>query len=554
MRRFARELLRRPHGSTKRALFKSMGFTDDDLERPLIGLANAYSTLVPGHVNLRAVAEAVGRGVARAGGTAVEFGVPGICDGLADRHLGAHYTLPSRQVVADAVEVMVEGHALDGVVLLGSCDKIVPGMLMAAVRTDVPAVLVAGGPAEGGVEFDGHASDTSSPDDAVARLLAGTLSEEEFVALEDGCQPGCGSCAFLGTANSMCCVAEALGMSLPGSATIPACDAARLASAEASGERIVELVRAGVTSRRIVTRESLENAARAMAAIGGSTNTVLHLMAIAREAGVDLTVDDFARLWQTTPQVARVNPSGPATVPDFHRAGGLPAALRQILPLLHGGAPTVTGQTLAENVAAAEIRDDAVIRPRERPWSSEGGLAVLRGNLAPDTAVTKPSAVPAELRTFNGPARCFEGEPEAVQAILDGGVQPGDALVIRYVGPRGAPGMPEMYVPMRYLYGAGLAGSTAVVTDGRFSGANSGLLVGHVSPEAAVGGPIAAVRDGDRITVDIPAGELRLEVEPEEVERRLADWREPPPKVTKGCLGLYARHAGPADRGALLEW
>ena len=553
MRPSVSELLRRPHGSAQRALYKSMGYSDDDLERPVIGLANAYSTLVPGHANLRQVAEAVRLGVARAGGASVEFGVPGICDGLADRHAGALYTLPSREVVAASVEVMVQGHGLDGVVLLGSCDKIVPGMLMAAARTDVPAIMVVGGPAEGGAEFDGRAADSSSPDDAVCMLEAGRLSEAEFIAVENSCQPGCGSCAFLGTANSMCCVAEALGMSLPGSATIPATDAARLRAAEASGERIVELVRGGVTARGIITHASLENAARTMAAIGGSTNTVLHLMAIAREAGTELTIDDFARLWQSTPQVAKVNPSGPATVPQFHRAGGLPAAMKQILPLLHGEAPTVSGRTLAENVAAAEVLDEEIIRPLERPWSAEGGLAVLRGNLAPGSAVTKPSAIPVGMRVFSGLARCFDCEAEAVDAVYAGEVAAGTVLVIRYVGPRGAPGMPEMYVPLRYLYGAGLAGSTAVVTDGRFSGANNGCLVGHVSPEAARGGPIAAVRDGDRITVDVPAGELRLHVSDDELRERLAEWRAPAPKVSGGYLGLYARLAGSADTGALLE-
>lgn len=550
----ARELLRGPYGSTQRALYKSIGFTDSDLTRPIIGLANAYSTLVSGHANLRQVAAAVALGVRRNGGTAVEFGVPGICDGLAERHIGGHYTLPSRDVVADAVEMMIVGHALDGIVLLGSCDKIVPGMLMAAVRTDVPAVLVAGGPAEGGIEFDGRPSDSSSPDDAVARLLSGAISRADFDALEDTCQPGCGSCAFLGTANSMCCLSEALGMSLSGSATIPAEDPARLESAQAAGACVMGLVQGEVTARRIVTRTSLENATRAMAAIGGSTNTVLHLMAIAHEADVALSIDELAHLWQTTPQVARISPSGPATVPQFHRAGGLPAALRQILPLLHGDALTVNGRSLAASINSAEIADDQIIRPRERPWSTEGGLAVLRGNLAPDGAVTKPSAVPAELRRFSGTARCFDRETEAVDAILHGRIHSGDALVIRYVGPRGGPGMPEMYLPLRYLYGAGLARSTAVITDGRFSGANSGLLVGHISPEAARRGPIAAVRDGDRVTVDIPAGELRLEVETAEVERRLAQWREPSPKVTRGYLGVYSRHAGPANRGAILEW
>lgn len=553
MRASARVLLRRPYGSTQRALYKSMGCGDADLERPIIGLANAYSTLVPGHANLRAVAAAVARGVAHAGGTSVEFGVPGICDGLADRHPGAHYTLPSREVVAAAVEVMVQGHALDGVVLLGSCDKIVPGMLMAAARTDVPALMVVGGPAEGGITFDGRPSDSSSPDDAIARFEAGAMSEAELAAIEDGCMPGCGSCAFLGTANSMCCLAEALGMCPPGSATIPATDAARLASAEAGGEQIVRLVREGLTARRFLTRASLENAARAMAAIGGSTNTVLHLLAIAQDADVPLTIDDVAGLWQTTPQVARVNPAGPATVPEFHRAGGLPAALRQIMALLHGDAPTVSGHTLAENVAAAPAPDGAIIRPFDTPWSASGGLAVLRGNLAPDTAVSKPAAVPEALRAFSGTARCFDSEAAALAAILAGEIGPGTVLVIRYVGPRGGPGMPEMYLPLRYLCGAGLAESTAVVTDGRFSGANSGLLVGHVSPEAACGGPIALVRDGDRITINSIAGELRLAINDAELARRRADWRPPAPKAAGGFLALYARLAGPAHSGARIE-
>ena len=553
MRASAQELLRRPIGSTQRALYKSMGFSDADLERPIIGLANAYSTLVPGHANLRAVATAVARGVARAGGTSVEFGVPGICDGLADQHPGAHYTLPSREVVAAAVEVMVRGHALDGVVLLGSCDKIVPGMLMAAARTDVPTVMVVGGPAEGGADFDGRPSDSSSPDDAITRFQAGVMSEAELAAVEDTCMPGCGSCAFLGTANSMCCLAEALGLSLPGSATIPATHAARLVSAEASGEQIVHLSREGLTARRFLTRASLENAARAMAAIGGSTNTVLHLLAIAQDAEVPLTIDDVAGLWQSTPQVARVNPAGPATVPEFHRAGGLPAALRQILPLLHGGTASVSGQTLAENVALAPEPDGAIIRPFAVPWSAAGGLAVLRGNLAPDTAVSKPAAVPEALRAFSGAARCFDGEAAALAAILAGEIGPGTVVVIRYVGPRGGPGMPEMYLPLRYLAGAGLADSTAVVTDGRFSGANSGLLVGHVSPEAACGGPIALVHDDDHVTIDLEAREVRLDVDDAELERRRAHWRPPAPPVAGGFLALYAGLAGPAHKGARME-
>lgn len=556
MRATARQMLRRPLGSAQRALYKSMGHDDAALARPIIGVANAYSTLVPGHANLRAVAAAVERGVARAGGTAVEFGVPGICDGLADHHLGAHYPLPSREVVAAAVEMMVRGHALEGLVLLGSCDKIVPGMLMAAARLDVPAIMVVGGPAEGGVEFQGRASDSSSPDDAVALLQCGEMDESAFVALEDGCQPGCGSCAYLGTANSMCCAAEAMGLSLPGSATIPATDAARLRAGEDAGERVVRLVETGVSARRIITRGAVQNAVRTMAAIGGSTNTVLHLMAVAREAGHSLTIDDFAELWSTTPQVARVNPAGPATVPDFHRAGGVPAVMREIRSLLEGDALTVAGVPLHDvlNVAAPRHPDDPVIRPLDDPWLEGGGLAVLRGNLAPDSGITRPAAFPAGMGSFTGRALCFDSERHANEAILDGRVGPGTVVVIRYVGPRGGPGMPEMYAPMKYLVGRGLAASAAIVTDGRFSGTNNGCFVGHVCPEAALGGPIALVRDGDAITIDVTTGSLVLLVDDDEMARRRAEWRPPPSDAPPpGMLALYARLAGPASRGALLE-
>lgn len=556
MRATARQMLRRPLGSAQRALYKSMGHDDAALARPIIGVANAYSTLVPGHANLRAVAAAVERGVARAGGTAVEFGVPGICDGLADHHVGAHYPLPSREVVAAAVEMMVRGHALEGLVLLGSCDKIVPGMLMAAARLDVPAIMVVGGPAEGGVEFQGRASDSSSPDDAVALLQCGEMDESAFVALEDGCQPGCGSCAYLGTANSMCCAAEAMGLSLPGSATIPATDAARLRAGEDAGERVVRLVETGVSARRIITRGAVQNAVRTMAAIGGSTNTVLHLMAVAREAGHSLTIDDFAELWSTTPQVARVNPAGPATVPDFHRAGGVPAVMREIRSLLEGDALTVAGVPLHDvlDAAAPTDPDDPVIRPLDDPWLEGGGLAVLRGNLAPDSGITRPAAFPAGMGSFTGRALCFDSERHANEAILDGRVGPGTVVVIRYVGPRGGPGMPEMYAPMKYLVGRGLAASAAIVTDGRFSGTNNGCFVGHVCPEAALGGPIALVRDGDAITIDVTTGSLVLLVDDDEMARRRAEWRPPPSDAPPpGMLALYARLAGPASRGALLE-
>jgi dihydroxy-acid dehydratase len=533
-----------------------MGHTDDDLERPIVGLANAYSTLVPGHANLRSVAAAVRRGIERAGGTAVEFGVPGICDGLADHHDGAHYTLPSREIIAAAVEMMVQGHSLDGVVLLGSCDKIVPGMLMAAARLDVPAIMIVGGPAEGGVEFQGHASDSSSPDDAVALLQSGEIDEAAFVALENGCQPGCGSCAYLGTANSMCCAAEAMGMSLPGSATIPATDAARLHAGEATGEQIVRLVEEGDGARSIITPAAIRNAVRTMAAIGGSTNTVLHLMAIAREAGHALTIDEFASLWSTTPQIARMNPAGPATVPDFHRAGGVPTVMREIRSLLDCSTRTVTGRRLGDELTAARLPapGSEIVRRLDDPWLTGGGLAVVRGNLAPDSGITRPAAFPAGMLAFTGRALCFDTEQSANEAILGGRVEPGTVIVIRYVGPRGGPGMPEMYAPMKYLAAKGLGASAAIVSDGRFSGTNNGCFVGHVCPEAALGGPVALVHDGDRITIDARAGSLLLHVDEPELERRRAQWRpRPPQNAAAGMLALYARLAGPADRGALME-
>ncbi len=552
------ELLRRPLGSSQRALYKSMGFADEDLARPIVGIANAHSTIVPGHFNLAAVTAAVREGIAQAGGTAVEFGVPGICDGLADHHRGALYTLPSREIVAASVEMIVRGHALDGIVLVGSCDKIVPGMLMAAARVDVPAVVIVGGPAEGGAEFHGQAADSSSPDDAVPLVQSGAIDEADFLALENGCQPGCGSCAYLGTANSMCCAAEAMGMSLPGSATIPATAAARIRAARATGNAIVRLINDGVSTRDILTPGNLANAVRTMAAIGGSTNTVLHLLAIAQEAGAPLTIDDFADLWGSTPQVARVNPAGPATVPDFHRAGGVPAVMREILPLLDREGLSVSGRTVAENLTAgseayAGAVDRRIVRTADEPWHAGGGLAVLRGNLAPATCITRPAAYPAGLEVFRGQARCFDSETDANEAIIGGAIEPGTVLVIRYMGPCGGPGMPEMYAPMKYLAARGLSDTAAIVTDGRFSGTNNGCFVGHVSPEAARGGPIALVCDGDVITIDVPRGVLRLELGDDELSDRRTRWVPPRAKPVDGLLALYARLAGPAERGALME-
>ena len=549
----SKEILQRPEWSLVRGLYKSMGYSDYDLERPLIGIANSWNRVVPGHYNLNLVSDYVKQGVHQAGGTPVEFGVIAACDGIAQGHAGMHYILPTRDLIANDIEMMIEAHRLDAVALLGSCDKIVPGMLMAAARLDVPAIFVAGGPMAGGCEFDGRAADMTSLTEGLAMLKSGRIDEETYRQLEDCAGPGCGSCSFLGTANTMCCLAEGLGLSLPGSATIPATQADRLRAAQESGRQIVRLVQQGITARQIINRKGIENAIRVNAAIGGSTNAILHMLAIAYEADCDLNVDAFEELSRTTPYLARMNPAAAPNVPDFHHAGGVPAVMKEILPLLHGDALTVSGKSVAENVARAEIRDPAVIRTMADPWSQGGGLAVLRGNLAPDSAITKPAAIKPEMHKFTGQAHCFDSEEAANRAILGGQVVEGEVVVIRYEGPKGGPGMREMYIAMKLLYGRGLALKTALVTDGRFSGTNNGCFVGHISPEAAEGGPLAVVQDGDRITIDIPNRKLHLHVSDGKIKERLAKWKRPEPKFKKGYLALYARLAESADKGAIIR-
>jgi dihydroxy-acid dehydratase len=448
---------------------------------------------------------------------------------------------------------MIEAHRLDAVVLLGSCDKIVPGMLMAAARLDLPAILVVGGPMEGGCEFDNRSADATSLVEAMGMLKAGKLDEQTYRRLEDCATPTCGSCSFLGTANTMCCVAEAMGMCLPGSATIPATHADRLRAAQESGRQILELLKQGLTTRAMISTMGIENAIRVSAAIGGSTNVALHIPAIAYEADCELTMDRFEELCRGTPHIAKMNPAAAPNVPDFHVAGGVPALMKEILPILHGDAMTVSGKPVSENVADAQVCDRKIIRSLVDPWSSGGGLAVLRGNLAPNTAVTKPAAIAPEMHRFTGKARCFDCEEAAVEAILEGAIQGGEVLVIRYEGPKGGPGMREMFTAMKLLYGRGLALQTALVTDGRFSGTNNGCFVGHVSPEAAEGGPIAAIQDGDNITIDIPDRRLHLHVSGEELEARLARWRRPELKFKRGYLALYARLAESADKGAIIR-
>ncbi|MGA2403338.1 MAG: dihydroxy-acid dehydratase [Syntrophobacteraceae bacterium] len=553
MKRRSQKILERPDWAMNRALYKSMGYSDHDLDLPMIGIANSWNRVVPGHYNLRAVSEYVQQGIRQAGGTPVEFGVIAACDGIANGNEGMHYCLPTRDLIANDVEVMIQAHRLDAVVLLCSCDKIVPGMLMAAARLDLPAIMVVGGPMGGGCEFDNRASDTTSLIEGLAMLKDGKISEAEYRNLEECAGPTCGSCSFLGTANTMCCLAEGMGMCLPGSSTIPAYASERLRVAQESGRRIVELVNEGITARQILDKKGIENAIRLNAAIAGSTNAILHFPAIAYEADLELSVDHIDKLSRETPHIAKMNPAAAPNVPDFHKAGGVPAVMKEILSLLHGDALTVSGKTVIENVAGAVIHNKNIIKSFDAPWSKGGGLAVLRGNLAPNTCVTKPAAIAPEMHRFTGRAHCFNSEEAANQAILDGQVNAGEVVVIRYEGPKGGPGMREMFMAMKLLYGKGLALKTALITDGRFSGTNNGCFVGHISPEAAEGGPLAVVKDGDIITIDVPEGRLELDVPDETIKERLAEWKRPEPKFKRGYLALYSRLAESADKGAIIK-
>ena len=540
-----------------RATLKSMGFTTEDLKRPVIGIANAWSECVPGHYNLRQVAQRVKDGIYRAGGTPIEFGVIGGCDGMANGHGGMHYILPSRELIASSIETMAQINLFDGLVLLGSCDKIVPGMLMAAARLDIPCILLPGGPMEGGVEFDGRQSDQTSATEAYGMLSAGKITEAEYVALEDTACPGCGSCSYLGTANTMCALSEALGMTLPDGGTAPAVSAARLAKGEETGIKIMELVEKQITARKVITEGSIRNAIKACLAMSGSTNAVMHLTAIAHEAQIDMDVlSEFDSLSRTTPQLAKMNPACKYNIVDFYKDGGVPRLMENLQTLLDTSVMTVTGQTLAENIKTHHYLYPAtglVNHTMDDPFGYSGGVAVLRGNLAPDTGVTKPGAFDKSLHHFEGEAICFDSEEEAEEAILAGKVHEGHVVVIRYEGPKGGPGMREMYKAMKYLYGRGLSKSTALITDGRFSGTNNGCFVGHISPEAAEGGPIAIVKDGDRVCIDVDNRQLDLLVPQEEIEARLKEWKRPAPKFTRGWLGLYCKLAASGSKGAIMD-
>jgi len=542
-------LERAPH----RSLLYADGLTPEELERPLIGVVNSFNEIVPGHIHLDKICQAVKAGVRMAGGTPLEFGVIGVCDGIAMGHLGMHHSLPSRELIADSVEVMATAHRLDGLVLIPNCDKIVPGMLMAAARLNIPAILISGGPMMAG-RYQGQDVDLSHVFEAVGEYKVGRMGDEELAALEEVACPGCGSCSGLFTANTMNCLTEALGMGLPGNGTIPAVSAARVRLAKRAGMRILDLVREGLCPREVMTASAFENAVTVDMAVGGSTNTVLHLPAIAREAGVSLSLGLFDQVSSRTPYLVKLRPSGPHHMQDLDEAGGVPAVMAELLrrSLLHGEARTVTGKSVAENLEGVRRLSD-VIRPIEDPYQPDGGIAILRGNLAPQGAVVKAAAVRPEMLRHKGPARTFDSEEAAMDALLNGRIQPGDVVVVRYEGPRGGPGMREMLMLTSTLAGMGLDDRVALLTDGRFSGATRGSAIGHVSPEAAAGGPIALVEDGDEIEVDITGKRLTLHVPQEEIARRREAWQPPAPKVTTGYLARYAAMVSSANEGAVLR-
>ena len=539
---------RAPH----RSLLRALGIGRGDADRPLIGVANSFNELIPGHMHLNTIAQQVKYGVYQGGGIPLEFNVIGVCDGLAMNHEGMNYSLVSREVIADSVEIMAKAHGLDGLVLIPNCDKIVPGMVMAAARLDIPVVLVSGGPMLAG-DFQGRKVGLSQIFEGVGKYFKGDMTAEELCELEDAVCPTCGSCAGLFTANSMGCVMETLGLTLPGDATIPAPFSARLTLARNTGAVAVEVVRQGWTARRFLSEASIRNALAVDAALGCSTNTVLHLMAIANEAGVKLELETFNEIADRTPNLVKLAPSGSQHMEDLHRAGGVMAVMNRLggAGLVDGSVPTIAGVDMATQYEAASVRDEEVIRPLDRPYRTTGGLAMLFGNLAPRGAVVKESAVLPEMLVHRGPAMVFDDEPSLMEAIEGGRIVPGSVVVIRYVGPKGGPGMPEMLTPTSALAGAGLDQSVALITDGRFSGASRGASIGHVAPEALDGGPIALVEDGDVISIDIPGRTLALEVGDAEMERRRTAWQRPA-REHSGVLRRYVAFVSGAETGAVL--
>ena len=542
-------LERAPH----RSLFKALGLTDAEIDRPMIGIANSANDVIPGHQHLHQVSDAVKAGIRIAGGTPLEFFTIGVCDGIVMGHEGMKYSLSSRELIADSIESMAMAYPFDGLVLIPNCDKIVPGMLMAAARLDIPSIVISGGPMLTG-DFRGNAVDLITVFECVGKVKVGAMTMDELKEMESCACPGVGSCAGMFTANSMNCLSEVLGLALPYNGTIPAVFAERIRLAKETGMKIVDLANRGLRPSQILTQKAFENALTVDMAFGGSTNTSLHLPAIAREAGIKLTLDTFNKFSDKTPHLCFMSPGGPHHIQDLHGAGGIPALMQELSrgKFIHLDALTATGQTVGENLKGKKVLNPEIIHPLDKPYHATGGLAVLFGNLAPGGAVVKRSAVDDAMLKHKGPARVFDTEEVAMKAILDGKIQKGDVVVIRYEGPKGGPGMREMLSPTSAIVGVGRDRDVALLTDGRFSGGSRGAAIGHISPEAAEGGPIAAVREGDTIEIDIPSKKLNVLISDEELKKRLAQWK-PLKKELKGYLKRYAKLVQSASTGATFE-
>ncbi|MGP1531250.1 MAG: dihydroxy-acid dehydratase [Treponema sp.] len=550
---------RAPH----RSLFYAMGYTDEELERPLIGVCCAKNEIIPGHIELDRISDAVKAGIRMAGGTPIEFPAIGVCDGIAMGHEGMKYSLVTRELIADSIECVAKAHQFDALVLIPNCDKIVPGMLMAAARLNLPTVVVSGGPmmpghlpyADKTNPYSGKNLSLSDMFEAVGTFSAGKISETQLKELEYAACPGCGSCSGMFTANSMNCLTEVLGLGLPGNGTIPAISGRRIALAKHAGMQVMKMLEKGITARQMMTLDGFKNALAADMALGCSSNTILHVPAIAHEAGISLDLHVINEISSNTPNLCHLAPAGHTFMNELDDAGGVQAVLAELAKknLIKTDIMTVTGKTIAENIKYAKNRNLEILRPIENPYSPTGGIAILFGNLAPDGTVVKRSACAKELMKHSGPARVFDDEKDAMEAVQSRKIKAGDVVVIRYEGPKGGPGMREMLAVTAALAGQGLDKDVALITDGRFSGATRGASLGHCSPEAAVGGPIALVKEGDIITLDIDNYKIKLEVSDEELEKRRAEWKAPPPKVSSGYLARYARFVSSADKGAILQ-
>ncbi len=535
-----------------RSLFNALGFGPEDLQKPLIGVCNSFNEVIPGHMGLKEITEAAKLGVAAAGGTPMEFPAIGVCDGIAMGHTGMKYSLASRELIADSIEAVAMASGFDGLVLIPNCDKVVPGMLMAAARLNIPAVVVSGGPMLPG-RYQGRDISVSQSFEAAGKFAAGEMDEAAMADLEAHACPGCGSCAGLFTANTMNSLTEVLGMGLPGNGTIPAAySGQRRLLAKRAGAAVMDMIKKNVCPRDIMTKEAFENAITVDMAIGGSSNTVLHLTAIAHEAGIEIPAPLFDEISRRTPYIAKLSPAGKHHMTDLNEAGGIPAVMHELSKkgLIHEDALTVTG-TVADRIKNAEVLDRNVIHSVEEPYRKEGGIAILQGNLAPDYAVVKASAVAEDMLVYEGTAKCYNSEESACKAIMEGEIKDGNVVVIRYEGPKGGPGMQEMLNPTAVITGMGL--KVGLITDGRFSGASQGACIGHISPEAMAGGPIALIEDGDVISIDIPSRKLELKVSDEELAKRKAEWKQPEPKIKTGYLARYAKLTTSASTGAVVE-